>query len=285
MCADYQEFDLPVSSPFWFASVELLTNLFHSEVAAIIDLFAKHRDLRKLFDSPEATVSQRTVCFELLVHRKMVDMIDDDLVGRYEESLVLSDEEVRALRDSQGLVTSDAPAWALEMNEVVEWLPVRIRGSLPEPLRTEGWYRNDPAKDEAVLSGAKALDTIEQIQELTARVSDDQLRRLKERWLAAVRQAGQPGEPEPKKPKHWLKGVKGLTRKRDMSRYMHGLTDKQQLALSLKLEYELPLWEIASRMGVDRKTAYDHIKAAERNIDYGRSNEQRQINRGKHQPE
>jgi hypothetical protein len=43
------------------------------------------------------------------------------------------------------------------------------------------------------------------------------------------------------------KGTEGLVRKADLSQYMHNLTERQQLAFSLKYEYELGLEEIASR--------------------------------------
>jgi DNA-directed RNA polymerase specialized sigma24 family protein len=82
--------------------------------------------------------------------------------------------------------------------------------------------------------------------------------------------------PTPRKPKDWLKGTQGLGQKKaDLSRYLHGLTDKQQLAASLKWEYGLGLSEIASRMGVDRKTAYEHIEAAKKRMDEVRSSEKR----------
>ncbi|GEM_PF-3524319 len=74
--------------------------------------------------------------------------------------------------------------------------------------------------------------------------------------------------------KRHLKGVKGLgSKKTDLSQYMHSLTEKQELAFSLKFEYQLGLAEIASRMQLDRKTAYEHIAAAKRKIDQVLANE------------
>jgi hypothetical protein len=93
---------------------------------------------------------------------------------------------------------------------------------------------------------------------------------------------GQGGQAN--KPKHWLKGAEGLVGKSDFSQYMHNLTEKQQLAFSLKYEYELGLAEIASRMGLDRKTAYEHIKAAESKIEQVRSSEKRKTQRDKNTP-
>jgi len=87
------------------------------------------------------------------------------------------------------------------------------------------------------------------------------------------------------KPKHWSKGVEGLVRKVDLSRYTQNLTEKQELAFSLKCEYGLGLAEIAARMGLDRKTAYEHIKAAELKIGQVDSSEKRKARRAKNTPE
>lgn len=99
---------------------------------------------------------------------------------------------------------------------------------------------------------------------------------------APTRDAPQTGEP--KKPKHWLKGVEGLVRKADLSRYMQGLTEKQKLAASLKWEYGLGLAEIASRMGVNRKTAHEHIDAAKRKMEEVLSSEKRRATHAKSEP-
>jgi hypothetical protein len=81
-------------------------------------------------------------------------------------------------------------------------------------------------------------------------------------------------------------GFEGLSQKElDLSRYMDNLTEKQRTAFSLRHEYRLGLTEVASRMGLDRKTAYEHIQAASRRIDQVRSNEKRQKNRAKSTPE
>lgn len=85
---------------------------------------------------------------------------------------------------------------------------------------------------------------------------------------------------EQKASKARFSGFAGLGQKKDdLSRYVHKLTDKQQMAFSLKYEYELGLAEIASRMGVNRKTAYEHIQAANRKISQVRSNENRKARR------
>jgi DNA-binding CsgD family transcriptional regulator len=96
---------------------------------------------------------------------------------------------------------------------------------------------------------------------------------------AQVRGEGQTGAP--KKPKHWLKGIQGLTRKVDLSEYKQGLTEKQELAFTLKYEYLVGPAELAGRMGIDRKTAREHIEAADRKIGHLRSNEKRKANRAR----
>jgi hypothetical protein len=118
----------------------------------------------------------------------------------------------------------------------------------------------------AIQSAVKTLNTLESLQSFIERVVDQQFDRLLQRWA-----------PKLKKPKHWLKGTQGLRKKHDFSGYSHHLTDKQQLAFSLKWEYELGLTELASRMGISRKTASEHIHAAKRNIDRGISNEKRRL--------
>jgi len=60
-------------SPFWFAKEDLLTDLLRSEIHSILELFAKHPDLREFFDLPEATPQQRAACFEALAHRALMD--------------------------------------------------------------------------------------------------------------------------------------------------------------------------------------------------------------------
>jgi hypothetical protein len=90
---------------------------------------------------------------------------------------------------------------------------------------------------------------------------------------------------KPKKPKHWLKGVEGLIRKADLSQYKRGLTERQELAFSLKYEYQVRPAEIAARMGIDRKTANEHIEAADRKIKQLHSSETRKANSAKNTPD
>ena len=172
--------------PLWFAPSELLALLLHTELDIVNRLLAENQDLPKLFDAPEATPSQRSICFALLAHRRLVEMIDELFVRRYEQSPPLNELESNALKQTNDLVTYDAPAWIVEIDKVVELLPSRMLEALPEPLRKEGFYRNNPAEDDAVRSAAETFSTVEQIKALTQGVLDQQLRRLEARWATNV---------------------------------------------------------------------------------------------------
>jgi hypothetical protein len=188
MLADYEP------RPFGFASEELLTNFLRAEINAMTHLLARYPDLPDLFDAPAATIPQRTACFTLLAHRKLVNMIDETFLGRYVESPSLGDEELNVYRCTRNLVAPDAPAWVLEINEVVDSLPFRIRDALPEPLRRGGFDPNDSAQVEIIRSAAETLGSVEQIQTLTGKVFDQQLQRLERRWSASIVQTERPKE-------------------------------------------------------------------------------------------
>src|SRR5713101_7030545 len=109
--------------PFWFASTELLTKVFHAEINVVTRLLAQYPNLADLLDAPEATIQERTVCFSLLAHRSIIETVDETFTGRYEESPSLDEVESSALKRTYGLVAADAPTWVLEMLQVVEHLP------------------------------------------------------------------------------------------------------------------------------------------------------------------
>lgn len=179
--------------PFWFTSPELLAELYRSEVNIVARLHTENPEWPKLFDSPEATLPQRSTGFALLAHRELMRIIDETFVGRYEQSPSLGEIETNVLQRTRNLVAPDAPAWVLEMNQVVESLPFRILKALPEPLQSEGWYTNDSEKeDEAKRSAAMTLSTVEQIQRLTKHVIDQQWERLAARWPVTVPVVNQP---------------------------------------------------------------------------------------------
>jgi hypothetical protein len=76
-----------VPRPFGFASTELLTNILETEIDVVAQLLSKYQGLRNLLDASEVTIPQRSACFALLAHRKIIEMIDGTLTGRYEDHL------------------------------------------------------------------------------------------------------------------------------------------------------------------------------------------------------
>jgi RNA polymerase sigma factor (sigma-70 family) len=277
---------------FWFGNEELLTKILAAEIEAVMQLFASYPDLRKLYDSPEATRPQRTACFTLLARRKIMEMVYETFAGRYEQSPSLGDTESDALSRTHNLVTADAPAWVLEVNEVAERLPSHIYDALPEPLRVGGYDANNPEQVESVKSAARALSSVEQIRALTEGVIDQQLGRLERRWSATNPVIMQHDQAQPDQSSvtkaYPLNPFEGLVQKNDLSRYsqyMDTLTEKQRTAFLLKFEYGLGLSQIALRMGIDRKTADEHIKAAQRKVEQAGSAEKRKARRAKNTPE
>lgn len=180
MLADY------APRPFGFASEELLTNVLSAEINAVTQLLTGNPNLPDLFDVPEATIPQRTECFLLLAHRKLMEMIYETFTGRDLESPSLGDEESNALKRTNNLVSSDAPGWVLEMNEVVKLLPWRIYEELPEPLRRGGFDANNSAELEVIRSAAETLSSVDQLRAFIRGVLDQQLRRLERRWPANI---------------------------------------------------------------------------------------------------
>lgn len=171
--------------PFWFASTELLTHVARAEISAIAGLFAKYGDIRELFDAPEATLAQRTVCFQLLARRKIMEIIFDKFADRYEDPFSLIDVESDTIRRTYDLVSDDAPAWVLEMHQVVQKLPVYIYASLPGPLQKGNLNSEEVEQIQAFQSAKQTLSNVEQVQAFTNAVLDQQLQRLARRWSAA----------------------------------------------------------------------------------------------------
>jgi len=67
--------------PFWFASSELSIQVRHAEIDALAQLLANHPNLRNLFDAPDATVPERSACFEVLARVEVVQAIDEMFVA------------------------------------------------------------------------------------------------------------------------------------------------------------------------------------------------------------
>ena len=203
---------------FWFGSEELLTKVLTAEIDAVTQLLARYPDLRNLFDAPEATRPQRTACFVLLAHRKIMEMAYETFTARHEQSPPLGDMESDAISRTQNLVAADAPAWVLEVNEVVERLPSYIYDALPEPLRTGGYDANNLAQVERVNSAAKTLSSVEQVRALTEGVIDQQLRRLERRWSATSTTIVQVLKPNGREPNKGKPSRRKPRRKRDKQR-------------------------------------------------------------------
>ena len=170
-----------------------------------------------------------------------------------------------------------APAWLFQVSLALVGVG---------PLKTENVPANDSeeklgaAHTRLLLKGARRVF----LWALEAAIETVRNEEIAARAIAAQAiGGGQSGQP--KKPKHWSKGIEGLIRKADLSRYKQGLTEKQELAFSLKYEYEVGPAEIAARMGIDRKTAHEHIAAADRKIKQLHSSEKRMANRAKNTPD
>jgi hypothetical protein len=251
--------------PFWFVEIDLLADLLRAELTKLTTIRDRHTNLHGFFESPDATKSQRKVCFLVLAHGKVLEIISELFASRYEPSPQLSEEHSRILLWVSSLVASDAPDWVLETNRVADRLPEHLKDALPEPLRAESYNTNDPVRMTAIESAVKVLNTLESLRSLIERVTERQFRRLSLRWA-----------PKVKNPKHWLQGTQGLRRKPDsFSRYSDNLTDKQQLAATLRWTHDLGLTEVAARMGVSRKTVAGHLEAATRKMNQSGSNEKR----------
>lgn len=183
---------LPSPLPFWFASSELLVDLYRAELTEMSRLLSENLELPRLFDAPEATPVQRSACFVLLAHRKLAETAEETLLGRQEQPPSLGDVESNALY--RNLVASDAPEWVLEMNRLVALLPFRILEILPEPLRRQGFDRSD---DSAQLEAMQSFSTVKQIQTFTEGVLDQQLQRLMARWSPSIANINQPRPDQP----------------------------------------------------------------------------------------
>ena len=186
--------------PFWFAKEDLLIDLLRLQIRCILELFASHPDLREFFDAPEATPQQRAACFAVLAHRMLMHTIYDTFAGRHEQSPSLGEDEDHALRLTRNLVATDAPSWVLEVDQVAELLPSRLYDALPEPLRRGGFNANK-SEAEIIRAAANKLSNLREIQELSSKVLDQQLKRLESRWSAAIVQTREPQIREPKKRK------------------------------------------------------------------------------------
>lgn len=185
---------VPPPQPFWFASSELAADLLHAEIVTINKVIEQHPELPSLFDAPEATASQRKLCFTLLAHRTVLEIVDELFAGRSEQPPSFGEEQSNALRSTNGLVTNDAPDWALAISRVVDALPYHFFNALPGPLRVGGFNRDNAEQMQAIQSAKETLITVDQIQALIERVLDQQLQRLSQRWSAGITRVRRPNK-------------------------------------------------------------------------------------------
>jgi len=169
-------------NPFWFVNEKLLIAFLRDEFRLVTELFAKYPQLREFFDLPEATFEQTAACFALLVHRALIEEIDEKFLGLYQEPPSSNQEEKQVMASMQNLFADDAPASVLEVNQMAEIFPSRVFEALPEPLLRGGFYGRDEAENEIIRSAADKLSSVEKIQLLVGKVFHQQLERLEGRW-------------------------------------------------------------------------------------------------------
>jgi hypothetical protein len=167
--------------PFWFIDLELAAELMEAELAKISALAQRDPQIRSAFDSGIASSSQRQSCFELLAHRKVVEIVGECFLQRHVQHPELSKEQSNAVTFSNDLVNSDAPDWVLQMTRTVDRLAVHLRDALPSALHIEG-YSNDPFRTEAIQSAKDTLSTVEEVQNFIEKVLTQQFERLAGRW-------------------------------------------------------------------------------------------------------
>jgi predicted DNA-binding protein YlxM (UPF0122 family) len=74
-------------------------------------------------------------------------------------------------------------------------------------------------------------------------------------------------------------------KKNDMSAYFSvALTDRQRECLSLRFEYDLSVTDIASLLGLSRKTVDEHLVAGQKRLQKAKGRQRWQKNRAKTNP-
>jgi DNA-binding CsgD family transcriptional regulator len=113
----------------------------------------------------------------------------------------------------------------------------------------------------------------------------EHLARLREDELARIDLLPELGEsPAPsERPSPLSIQAKLPAKKRDLSQYLDssGLTDRQHECASLYFEYNLPITEIARRLGITRKVVDEHIAAAKKKVDHSKLRDQRAANKAR----
>jgi hypothetical protein len=172
---------IPDPMTFWFVDLEIAAELMRAEFARINALAKRDPQIRSVLDSDTASSSQRQLCFELLAHRKVLEIVEECFVQRHLQPPALGEEESIAATFSNNLVIGDAPDWVLQMTRTVDRLAVHLRDALPAALQIEG-YSDDPLRIEAIQSARDTLNTVEEVQNFIEKVLTQQFGRIAGRW-------------------------------------------------------------------------------------------------------
>jgi hypothetical protein len=170
--------NIPDPQSFWFISSELLMEVLRAEIRVVAHFLAEHPELPDWFDDPEIEIEHRKICFAVTARCSVMLNISDTIAARHEPSEALTNEESDTFWRATNLVASDAPAWTLEMNQIVERMPWHLSNALPATLRQQRFDEDSIEQASAI----RAFSTVGQIQTFIRTVFDQQWKRLEGRW-------------------------------------------------------------------------------------------------------
>ena len=171
-------FYIPDPRPFWFVDSELLSITLRAEIGVVGRILEDCPELPQWFDNPETQKEQRKICFAVAARCKVMFNISDTIADPYEPSESLNEKDTKTIQRISNLIAPDAPAWALEMNQIVEQMPWHLSNALPEQLRKERVDESNGKQSDAI----KSLGTLEQLQAFIQTVIDQQFLRMEARW-------------------------------------------------------------------------------------------------------
>jgi DNA-binding NarL/FixJ family response regulator len=163
------------------------------------------------------------------------------------------------LIDGESLTTPTLPRW-----EPKSSLGRRLAGLNPHP--PQGQH----------LAFLSVEETEQMLRGLEESFRDTLLNKLGTSYSEAVVKLATEGVQHTLVPKLKSPGKDKLgAKKQDLSDYIDGarLTEKQQECFSLRMEYGLPVAEVARRQGITRKTVDEHITAASNKINQKMAND------------
>jgi hypothetical protein len=188
-----EAFYMPYPQPFWFVDSEVLMDLIAAEIALTARLLTENPEVPNWFENSETDTRQRKICFTVAARRTILADVSETIAARYEVARPLNEDESETIRRINNLIASDAPAWASEMQRVIERMPTHLYAGLPESLRRA---RIDESIEQT--QAIEALSTVEHIQTFIQGVIDQQAERLAKRWTKPVITIE---VPRPQKPK------------------------------------------------------------------------------------